>query len=128
MTNAEHPAVTIMRGDTVGSVQSKLKLSAAPTPMAPEDGKGSFYHLDDLGFWVFFDDNGHVYSLRYDANFPYAIEGIKMGDSRDAVQKARGKRDRLHSVQDKERWIYDKPRFLRVDFDPTNSRVERIFR
>lgn len=125
---AEHPCLEIKRGDQVAAVQKRLGLTTAPAALSPADGEGTFLHLDDLGFWVFFDTSGLVYSLRYDGAFPYPVEGIRIGDTRDHVRKVRGNPDRVHPVADKERWLYDRPHFFRVDFDPETRLVERMFR
>lgn len=126
---AKHPALTIERGDTLEVVQQKLGLTEPPTPQEPFAGMGAaYYHLPDIGFWVFFKADNRVYTMRFDAEFPHDVEGVRVGDTRDRVLEQRGKPDRLHPVGDKERWIYDKPKFLRIDFDASTNTVEKIFR
>lgn len=125
----EHPTLTIRKGDSISVAQAGLALESLPEPISESDGKGCFYHLADLGFWVFFNEEGIVYSIRFDSFYPYPVEGIRIGDSKQQVLNVRGKPNRHFPVHDgKERWIYDTPRFLRVDFDPENGCVEKIFR
>lgn len=125
----EHPTLAICKGDSVDSVRDVLGLNVSPEPMSEPDTSGSFYHLAELGFWVFFNENNQVYSIRFDSSYPYAIEGIRIGDTKEKVINMIGKPHRRFPLPDrKDRWFYDKPRFLRVDFDTETNRVEKIFR
>jgi hypothetical protein len=110
-------------------VKNRLGLNISPESLDADDGSGYFYHLTDLGFWVFFKGDYKVYSIRFDFPYPYAIEGVRIGDTKEEVIITKGKPDRYFSVPDgKSRWIYDVPHFLRVDFDSETNRVENIFR
>jgi len=125
----KHPTLAIRRGDSLKSVQNRLGLTIPPEPLAEDDGSGYFYHLANLGFWVFFNEDYKVYSIRFDDPYPYAIEGIQIGDTKEEVIIKKGKPNRYFPVpDDKSRWIYDVPQFLRVDFDSETNRVEKIFR
>lgn len=124
-----HPSLDLQKGDTVEAVQHKLGLTHAPTPSPDTDPPANHYHLADVGVWVFFNEHNKVYSIRFDAPFAHAIEGVKIGDTKDAVVAARGQPDRQMQMPDrKARWIWDRPRFLRVDFDPKTNVVEKVFR
>lgn len=127
--NSEHPTLVVSRGDSLDSVRNILRLSSPPEALDESDGPGYFYHLPGLGFRVFFDGAKQVYSIRFDHPYPYAVEGVRIGDTEEDVINARGKPDRHFPVPDGQaRWIYDRPRFLRVDFNPETNRVETIFR
>ncbi len=127
--SSDHPTLTISRGDSLDSVQRSLQLTAPPDQIPDPEFVGSFYHLDELGFWVFFNQDSCVYSIRFESPFRYDIEGIRIGDAREEVIRTRGKPHRKLPIPDaKERWVYDRPRFLRIDFDPETDRVETIFR
>lgn len=127
--NLEHPTLAIRRGDSLDSVRNLLGLTSMPEAMIEPDGPGSFYHLEELGFWVFLNEEQQVYSLRFDDLYPYTIDGVRVGSTMEDVRNARGNPDRRFPVPDgKTRWIYDKPRFLRVDFSAEENRVEKIFR
>lgn len=128
--NLNHPTLTVRNGDALDAVQTMLGLTDPPETLEADDGgPGYFYHLEDLGFWVFFRLTREVYSIRFDHPYPYRVDGVHIGDSMESVLHARGKPDRhFPIVDDKPRWIYDKPRFLRVDFHRETKRVEHIFR
>jgi hypothetical protein len=120
--------LTIVEGEPMASVQTKLGLKSAPE-LDDEDPRGTtFYHFADLGAWVFFTGEGQVKSIRFNAPFALAVDGVCIGNTRDEVMKVRGRPDRFHPIDDKERWIYYGPPFLRVDFDPASNRVDKIFR
>jgi hypothetical protein len=124
----KHPTGTIRRGDSLESVQNTLGLSISPEPLEEEDGPGYFYHLTDLGFWVFFNEDYKVYSIRFDTPYQYAIQGVKIGDTKEQVMRTKGKPDRYFPFSDAQsQWIYDKPYFMRIDFDLDNNRVKNIF-
>lgn len=126
--NCEHATLSIQRGDSLTTVQRALALTVLPTPIPECDGEGYFYHLPELGFWVFFDKAYHVYSIRFNSPYAYAIEGIKIGDTKEDVVNMRGKPDRHFPVPVIQAWIYDKPTFLRIDFNRETNRVEKILR
>jgi len=125
----EHPTLRIRRGDSLQSVQKILGLTVSPEIESDDGEEMRFYHLADLGFWVFFDDSAQVYSIRIDPPYLYAVEGVRIGDTKDKVLSVRGKPHRYFPVQDgTDRWLYDRPSFFRVDFNPDTDCVENIFR
>ena len=127
--NSEHPTLTIRRNDTLDTVQKLLGLDVPPEGLPESDPPTYYYHLPELGFWVFFDEKGIVYSIRFDHPYPYVVGAVKIGDTQDDVLRARGNPSRHFPVPDgKARWIYDKPHFMRVDFEAKTNRVEKIFR
>ena len=129
MESYDHPTLSVKRGDTIAEVQEKLWLKSFPHPIVETDKHAFYYHLPDLGFWVFFNEESKVYSIRYEAPYPFSIEGIKIGDHKEKVLEVRGKPNRHMPIPDgKTRWIYDRPRFIRMDFDPETNLIEKIFR
>jgi hypothetical protein len=126
--NPSEAALSIEEGDTLASVQQRLGIQHPPAIDDEVPPEATFYHFPELGFWVFFRDGGLVYSIRFDAPFALPVNGVRIGDSRDQVRNVLGRPARLHPIDDKERWISDQPRFLRVDFDPRTARVDEIYK
>ena len=114
----KHPTLLICKGDSLDLVQNRIGLSIPPELLDEDDGYRYFYHLTDLGFWVFFNEDYKVYSIRFDYPYSYAIEGVQIGDTKEEVITTKGKPTRYFPVPDgKSRWIYDIPHFMRIDFD-----------
>ena len=127
--NSDHPTIKISRGDSIDAVRELLQLAEPPEPIPDPERAGSFYHLDELGFWVFFDKDSLVYSIRFESPYEHEVEGIRIGSTREEVMQIHGKAQRKLPIPDStERWIYDRPRFLRIDFNPQTNLVEKIFR
>jgi hypothetical protein len=126
---AEHETLEINKGDTINAVKQKLGLVEEPERLREGDKLTFHYHLAELGFWVFFNESGIAYSIRFDHPFPYLIKGIRIGDTKDHVLAVLGKPQRYLPIPDsKNRWIYDKEPRIRVDFNSNSERVEKIFR
>jgi hypothetical protein len=120
-------ATEIKKGETIETVKQKLGLGS-PTRLPDPDRLIYHYHLPELGFWVFFNESGIVYSIRFEAPFPDSIEGVLIGDSKDQVIGAIGKPQRLLPMPDsRNRWLYDKLK-IRVDFNDKSELVEKVFR
>src|SRR4030095_7387065 len=100
-----------------------------PERLADSDKVIFHYHLPELGFWVFFNESGVVYSIRFDNPYPYPVGGIRIGDTKNHVLDVLGKPQRYLPIPDSQnRWIYDKEPRIRVDFNGQSERVEKIFR
>lgn len=126
---AEHRTLEINKGDTVNAVKQKLGLVEEPERLPEVDKLIFHYHLAELGFWVFFNESGVAYSIRFDNPFPYHVNGIRIGDTKDQVLDALGEPQRYLPIPDSQnRWIYDKEVRIRVDFNGSTERVEKIFR
>jgi len=123
---AQHPSLSIPERATLAEVQAALGVKGPPAVEVEHGVQQIFYHLPELGFWVFFDGEMRVQSLRYDGPFPHAVEGVRIGDGEARVLKVLGEPHRR--VMFAHNWGYYLPRFMRVDFDAPGGRVETIFR
>jgi len=127
--NFEQATLSIRRGDSIKVVQEKLAISASPDRLPEVEEVVYFYHLEFLGFWVFFKESGLAYSIRFENPYPYTIEGVSIGKTKEEVLAIRGSVFRNMPIPDgKTRWIYDQPQFLRIDFNKETGRVEKVFR
>ena len=83
--------------------------------------------LEERGIWMFLDDEFRVRTLRFDAPFAGAIDGVHIGDTARRVRQIKGKVDRKWPVDDgRKTWLYDSP-FVRFDFNVETDAVETIF-
>jgi hypothetical protein len=121
------PILTIEPGDDLASVQRKLGVSAPPVPDEQDPRGTTFYHFPENGTWVFFNRDALVESIRFNSPFGQPIDGVRIGDTEGMVRQTRGEPDRLHPL-DPNAWVYEKPRFVRFDFDPVSRRVIEIYR
>jgi hypothetical protein len=124
----EHHTLEINKGDNLDSVKKLLGLG--DPQLLPDPDKVIYhYHLPELGFWVFFNESNVVYSIRYEHPYPYAIGGVHVGDTKDKVLQILGKPQRYLPIPDgRNRWIYDKPPKIRLDFNNQSELVEKIFK
>lgn len=126
---ANHSTLKIKRGDALSLVKEKLDLISPPDRLPDPDKLIYFYHLSELGFWVFFDESEVVYSIRFEYPYTYAIDGIYIGDTKERVSEVLGNPERYLPVPDgKNHWVYYHPQMIRIDFNSETNRVERVFR
>jgi hypothetical protein len=124
----DHKTLAINTGDSIDKAKQVLGLGD-PQRLPDPDRLIYHYHLPELGFWVFFNESGIVYSIRYEFPYPYAIGGIHVGDSKDKVLEVLGTPQRYLPVPDsKNRWIYERPFKIRVDFNNESELADKIFR
>jgi hypothetical protein len=82
----------IKLGDTYQRVKEVYE-----TPLEPEPYRsavmtnGSHLRLKTKGVWFFFDREGKIYTIRFDAPFPATIGGIRIGDRFTKLQQVMGK-------------------------------------
>lgn len=127
--NSENSIESIVIGDSMMAAQEKLGLGKLPGRLPDPDKLIYFYHLPDIGFWVFFNENGSAYSIRFEYPYPNSIEGVKIGDTKKKVSDVLGKPKRYLPLGDgKSHWVYEKPHRVRVDFNVDTRLVEKIFR
>lgn len=127
-----------MNESALASIKSDMTLSAVKNVLQiienPHDeviGSKSFrlLRLDKFGVQVFFGDKDVVSSVRFEAPFSGSINNVKIGYSIEEVEKSFGKPQRRWPVQDgTDRWLYNTPDFMRIDFDPQTNLVKYVFR
>ncbi len=81
-------ALPFKLGDDVATVKSALQIAADPQPMTspiPSAPPQTFLHSIDRGIWAFFNPQGKVIVIRFDAPFAGSISGIKVGDRLEKV-------------------------------------------
>ena len=95
LSEAEQELVTdcrISRGDPVEAVKAAYGIPYAPQKLERPTPAGTAYqyHFERYGTWVFFDDRLLVSSLRLDAPFRGAVQGVAIGDSADRLRAGKG--------------------------------------
>jgi hypothetical protein len=119
----------LQQGATLADVQTTL--GTDDRPVAEQDGQRQLIvlRLPEHGVRLFFTEEDVVRTVRFDSPFPGAVRGIRIGATKEAVQRLLGEPDRPWPVADGvDRWLYDRPEFIRVDFDPATDTVRTIFR
>jgi len=133
-------ALDIHMGDSVNTVKSVLKTGVDPMPVSrpstlpanvPDMNAGkTSLHLVDKGIWVFFDQNGRVYTVRVDAPYAGEIKGIRVGDDAGTLRARLG--EPLPSMGpvappgfQSHRYVLDETRYVR--FDVLGARIRTIF-
>jgi hypothetical protein len=125
---AEHHTLEINIGDSIDSVKKILGLGE-PQRLPDPDKVIYHYHLPELGFWVFFNESSVVYSIRFEHPYPYAIARVHVGDTKEKVLQTVGKPHRYLPIPDgRNRWLYDKPPRIRIDFNNQSDLVEKVFK
>ncbi|NHZ38651.1 hypothetical protein [Massilia aquatica] len=118
----------IRKGMDLAKVQSTANITSSPISETIDSRTFSVIKFPADGVQIFFDKNV-VSSVRFERPFSEAVEGVRLGSSKDEVVNIMGKPDRLWPIDDGvERWLYDKPTFMRLDFDPLTNVVSTIFR
>jgi hypothetical protein len=78
-------------GDTLDKVREIYKTDKQPEPYKTtiEEGKTEL-RLRTKGVWFFFDKDNKIYTIRLDAPFAGAINGVRIGDSREKMMDVLG--------------------------------------
>ncbi|WP_374326671.1 hypothetical protein [Azonexus sp.] len=116
-------------GDSWPDAQAALDTTAALEPYFNDPAVQSGWHINlfERGIWLFLDDALRIRTLRFDAPFAGAIDGVRIGDTSRQVRQIKGKFDRKWPVNDgRKTWLYDSP-FVRFDFNVASDTVETIF-
>jgi hypothetical protein len=124
--------MSIQIGDTLPKVQQVYSTTLKPQPTDSATNPGaSVLRLADLGVWFFFDMNGKIYTIRFDAPFGGAINGLKIGDTSAKMQQALGQP--LNVLNQSQAgvspsYIYhlDDQTTARFDLDP-NQNIKTVF-
>ena len=77
-------------GDTYETVKRVYQTELEPIPFRGATEQGSSLRLKSRGVWFFFKRDGKIYTVRFDAPYPGAVGGVKIGDSLALLQKLRG--------------------------------------
>jgi hypothetical protein len=80
----------IQVGDTLDKVQDVYKTTMVPEPVQSihEGEKG--LQLKTKGVWFFFDKDGKIETIRLDAPFKGAVNGVRIGDSTAKMRQVLG--------------------------------------
>jgi hypothetical protein len=119
----------LRQGTPLADVQTTLGTDDRPVTEQSDERKLIVLRLPQHGVKVFFDDNDVVRTVRFESPFAGAVRGVRIGARKDDVRRLLGNPQRPWPVADGvDRWLYDEPEFIRVDFDPATDRVRSIFR
>jgi hypothetical protein len=121
----------LREGSTLADVQSAM--DTREKPAAEQDGSMVVHVLKapEHGVEVFFkdDDEDVVDTVAFEPPFSGAVRGVRIGATKEQVERMLGRPQRLWPVQDGiDRWLYEEPEFIRVDFDPQTDTVGSIYR
>ena len=80
----------IQVGDTLDKVQDVYKSTMVPEPVTSihEGEKG--LRLKTRGIWFFFDKGGKIDTIRLEAPFTGAVNGVRIGDTAAKLREALG--------------------------------------
>jgi hypothetical protein len=99
-------------------------------PAEEQDGSITVHVLKapEHGVEVFFEGDA-VDTVAFEPPFSGAVRGVRIGATKEQVERMLGRPQRLWPVQDGvDRWLYEEPEFIRVDFDPQSDTVHAIYR
>jgi hypothetical protein len=121
----------LREGSTLADAQSAL--GTREKPAAEQDGSMTVHVLKapEHGVEVFFkdDDENVIDTVTFEPPFSGAVRGVRIGATKEQVERMLGRPQRLWPVQDGiDRWLYEEPEFIRVDFDPQTDTVRSIYR
>ena len=120
---AQSPEVIV--GEALEQVRQALSLTKDPEV----SGGHSSYRLKDRGIWISLDTENKVYTVRLDAPYAAPVHGIRIGDSRAALDESLGEpKTTLPGVVPRGVYIYEfeASHQVRYDFDATDK-VNTIF-
>ena len=130
------PGIPFRLGSDVSTVRSALGTDLMPELMGrnsssssnlPDPSAGKrVLHLRTQGIWVFFDLNGKAENIRLDAPFPYAVNGVRVGDSVKKLKAELGNPERSWEAADKTAYRYPLDETATVVFH-ADTEVEIIF-
>jgi hypothetical protein len=119
----------LREGMTLADVQTTLGTDDRPMTEQSGDRQLIVLRLPQHGVKVFFGDDEAVRTVRFESPFTGAVRGVRIGSSQEDVRRLLGAPQRPWPVDDGvDRWLYDEPEFIRVDFDPATDTVSSIFR
>ena len=76
----------IHAGDTVEKVKQAYSIDKDPEPYTSETEENTTQlRLKTKGVWFFFDMDGKVYTIRFEAPFAGAINGVRIGDTTERM-------------------------------------------
>jgi hypothetical protein len=87
----------IKQGDPIDAVKRHFSINVEPAkqPRVTPGGTAYQYQLSGLGIWIFFDANQRVTTMRFEPPFFGSIGGVRVGDTKEAVRRARGEPQRI---------------------------------
>lgn len=128
MTVRVEELARLKEGMSLEDVQSALDTSDRPVEEEDDDDVFHVMRSPDHGVEIFFKDDV-VDTVAFRSPFSGAVRGVRIGATKDEVQRLLGEPQRNWSIGDGvDRWIYEKPEFIRADFDPQTETVDTIYR
>jgi len=119
----------LRQGATLADLQTMLGSDDRPVTEQSGDRQLIVLRLPQHGVKVFFSEDDVVSTVRFDSPFAGAVRGVRIGAAQDDVRRLLGSPQRPWPMADGvDRWLYDHPEFIRVDFDPATDTVRSIFR
>ena len=126
-SSAEMP---VRVGDPVQRVQQIYDLRDLPTRNSSSSASyDASYHLSNRGLWFFFKE-GKVQTIRIEAPFAGAVDGIRIGDPKSKLLRLKGKPKRAPwEFGGNDAYAYGEgASFVRYDVSRSTDKVETIFR
>lgn len=114
-------------GDDLAKLQAAYPRSPAPTPnRSGSRDNQQVLHLADRGLWFFLTADGTVNTVRIGQPFTEAVDGVRLGDTLDAAQRALGAEGTRIDGEASYVFATAAAHRLRVDLDAA-QRVQTIF-
>ncbi len=80
----------IQVGDTLDNVQDAYKTNMMPEPVRSIHAGEKGLQLKTKGVWFFFDKDGKIDTIRLDAPFKGAVNGVRIGDTTAKMREVLG--------------------------------------
>lgn len=112
----------------LSEIQKQLNTDQEPHEI--KQGTKTFLVLSfpEDGVFIFLKENTAT-TIKYEHPFLESVDGVNIKDSKETVTVKKGKPSRFWPVDDGvDRWLYDSPTFLRIDFNPSTNLVETIYK
>jgi hypothetical protein len=121
----------IQVGDTLDKVQDFYKTTMVPEPVKTFTGEVTGLQLKTKGVWFFFDKDGKIDTIRLDAPFKGAVNGVRIGDSTVKMRGVLGEpiktlKRPFSSQSSGHIYIVDDRTTARFDVDDDNK-IETVF-